>query len=84
MPNRLVVTNDHFDSTKTQELFIMFLKANNYKVGDKIEYFGFRKWVGENVKEYRKLNRMGEFQSVMSLGKEHYLKFYRNKYKGNL
>src|SRR5699024_2958623 len=78
MPNRVIVTEKHFDPKHTQEFYRLFLICQGYEVGDKVEFFGFRRWIDEIVKEYKKVNNLGEFSSVCSLGKEKYVNYIRN------
>lgn len=82
MPNRVIVTKKHFDPKYTQEFYRLFLIYHGYKTGDKVESFGFRRWLDEIVKEYKEINNLGEFDSVNALGKEKYINYVRDYVNG--
>nr|WP_259549239.1 hypothetical protein [Heyndrickxia oleronia] len=43
----MIITHEHFDEVETQPRFIIFLLANGYEVGDRMETWEFQLWISD-------------------------------------
>lgn len=70
-PEAKYLTEEHFDVSKTNSVFVAWLHAFGKQIGDEYKYFDMQKWVDVEVIKFKKANGLHENEMLSNIENYH-------------